>query len=147
MVNRSIVRLRELLSSSQHLLVVKPRRASPSIGSQVSPAPSISWHHPLLPGNEHGPGDQRFSVVLIQSPLVTVPWKNVWLTSRVLQMNWAGTVDATPLHSIFQDAEVGRERLGSSSNETSWDLGPFAPILAPGHTSPQARKYKETVWD
>ena len=31
--------------------------------------------------------------------------------------------------------------------ETSWKLGPFAAMLAPGHTSPQATKYKETIRD
>ena len=29
----------------------------------------------------------------------------------------------------------------------AWDLEDFAATLAPGHTSPQATKYKETVWD
>ena len=33
------------------------------------------------------------------------------------------------------------------SSETGWDLGPFAAMLAPGHTSPPATKYKETIWD
>ena len=35
--------------------------------------------------------------------------------------------------------------------ETGWDLGPgtpaFAAVLAPGQTSPQATKYKETIRD
>ena len=31
--------------------------------------------------------------------------------------------------------------------ETGWDLGPFAAVLAPGQTSPQATKYKETMRD
>ena len=35
----------------------------------------------------------------------------------------------------------------SSGFETGWDLGPFAAVLAPGHTSPQASKYKETIRD
>ena len=31
--------------------------------------------------------------------------------------------------------------------ETGWDLGPFAAVLAPGQTSPQAAEYKETTRD
>ena len=27
----------------------------------------------------------------------------------------------------------------------TWDLGPFAAVLAPGQTSPQATEYKETI--
>ena len=29
--------------------------------------------------------------------------------------------------------------------ETGWGLGPFAAVLAPGQTSPQATKYKEAI--
>ena len=28
-----------------------------------------------------------------------------------------------------------------------WDLGPFAAVLVPGHTSPGATEYKETIRD
>ena len=31
--------------------------------------------------------------------------------------------------------------------ETDWDPGPSTSVLVPGHTSPQATKYKEIVWD
>ena len=31
--------------------------------------------------------------------------------------------------------------------ETGWDLRSFAAVPAPGHTSPQATKYKETIRD
>ena len=27
----------------------------------------------------------------------------------------------------------------------TWNLGPFATVLAPGQTSPQATEYKETI--
>ena len=32
-----------------------------------------------------------------------------------------------------------------SGYKTGWDFGPFAAMLAPGHTSPGATKYKETL--
>ena len=35
----------------------------------------------------------------------------------------------------------------SRETETGWDLGPFAAMLAPGHTSPPGTKYKEIIWD
>ena len=35
--------------------------------------------------------------------------------------------------------------LSSCSSETGRDRGPFASMLAPGHTSPRATKYKEIV--
>ena len=34
---------------------------------------------------------------------------------------------------------------GNGCAETGWDLGTLAVVLAPGHTSPPATKYKETV--
>ena len=30
-------------------------------------------------------------------------------------------------------------------DETGWDLGPFAAVLAPGQMSPRATKYKDTI--
>ena len=54
---------------------------------------------------------------------------------------------------LFKDAghSVVPQGAGGTShpepNETGWDLGPFAEVLAAGHTSPPATKYKETIRD
>ena len=31
------------------------------------------------------------------------------------------------------------------NSETGWDPGPFAAVLVPGQTSPQATEYKEAI--
>ena len=45
------------------------------------------------------------------------------------------------LESQWADPGVRMKQAGT------WDLGPFAAMLAPGQTSPSATKYKETLRD
>ena len=38
-------------------------------------------------------------------------------------------------------------RIPQGGNETDWDLGAFAAVLAQGQTPPQATEYEETIRD
>lgn len=61
----------------------------------------------------------------------------------------------TPPHPILQLLTIRRMFwcfpnpgfVHTLPTETGWNQAPFAAMLASGHTSPSATKFKETVWD
>ena len=96
------------------------------------------WLPPLLPGREMLSGRGCFSLALKFGAKGMGKQGAKWAGFK-LQHRW--TQGGLASHPRGPGQWDQTDRLGPET----WDLGPFAAILVPGHTSPWATKYKEIV--